>query len=233
MILSNAQDLIYNGASVNSVWYNQTKIWPTSAPGPQTWSAVGYDTLHTASSKEKLGNTVCFNCTGFTGYDSSILSTYNMYVHSFTNPFTGYTSFTGSSINTNKTLKKVYIAYSLLNSITSNWATSNIITGFLSIQNPLTNASGLWASAICGYNWGSSPTGNSGVGNTFWAVRAAKGLKVGKSYYIRLTVTSTAKSAKFASWATTGASSRTATAFGSASKSVDQVFLSWTASGEY
>lgn len=46
MILSNAQDLIYNGASVNSVWYNQTKIWPTSSPSTYVdWFASGINSV--------------------------------------------------------------------------------------------------------------------------------------------------------------------------------------------
>ena len=73
MILSNAQDLIYNGASVNSVWYNQTKIWPTAEP-LSYWTAMGECNLFVGNSA--TGNSVYMKCTAFTGDSASVLSPY-------------------------------------------------------------------------------------------------------------------------------------------------------------
>ena len=42
MIWNTANNVIWNGAPVNSVWYNQTKVWPTSAPPTYVdWFASG------------------------------------------------------------------------------------------------------------------------------------------------------------------------------------------------
>lgn len=233
MNLSNASNVIWNGATVNSVWCNSNKVWPTSAPAPETWTAEGICAFPTESSNEKLGTTLGFVCTEFTGHDSSILSKYTMYTHPFTNPYTGYSSFTGSSINTSKILKNVFLVQQATIGITSEYPTSTIITGYVQTKQALVNASGLWTSANYTDYWGFNATGTSGSGNAYYITRYNSGLRTGIAYTLTISLSASALSANFASWATTGASSRTANAYGSASHRTAQSYLLWTASGEY
>jgi hypothetical protein len=233
MILGNASNVIWNGATVNSVWCNQTKIWPTSTPAPETWRAEGFYYYPPDSSNEKLGTTLCFVCTDFTGQDSSILSKYTMYTHPFTNPYTGYTSFTGSSLNTSKILKNVHLVQQATIGITSEYPTSTFITGYVQTKQALVNASGLWESANYTDYWGFNATGTSASGNTYFMTRYNNGLRIGVSYSLTISLSASALSAKFANWAATGANSRTATAYGSASHRTAASYLFWTASGEY
>lgn len=52
MIIGDATNVIYNGATVESVIYNGSVVWPTATPGPvpYSWSASGYTEVDPASS---------------------------------------------------------------------------------------------------------------------------------------------------------------------------------------
>lgn len=52
MIIGDATNVIYNGATVESVIYNGSVVWPTATPGPvpYSWSASGYTEVDPVSS---------------------------------------------------------------------------------------------------------------------------------------------------------------------------------------
>lgn len=55
MILNTASNIIFNGATVQSVIYNHNVIWPTGAPSlTNAWSASGYIEIETATSNYSI-----------------------------------------------------------------------------------------------------------------------------------------------------------------------------------
>lgn len=54
MIWNTASTVIYNGRTVNSVYYNGIKIWPSAPPTPvYSWSASGYNSAYAFNDKSK------------------------------------------------------------------------------------------------------------------------------------------------------------------------------------
>lgn len=106
MILGNASNVVWNGATVNSVWCNSNKVWPTAEAN--YWTAVG--SSNTFNGNSASGNSVNMQCTAFTGNPYGVLKTSTLYRHIYT-PYSyqQVDSYTGSSLVPGTVFKNFYL----------------------------------------------------------------------------------------------------------------------------
>ena len=106
MILGNASNVIWNGATVNSVWCNSNKVWPTAEAN--YWTAVG--SSNTFNANTASGNSVNMQCTAFIGNPNGVLTTSTLYRHIYT-PYSYQQtdSYSGSSLVPGTVFKNFYL----------------------------------------------------------------------------------------------------------------------------
>lgn len=107
MIWNDATNVIWNGSTVNSVWCNQVKVWPTAEPS-RYWTAVGSSNAFNANSAS--GNSVNMQCTAFTGNPHGVLQTSTLYRHLYKQySYQQSEAYTGSSLIPGTVFKNFYL----------------------------------------------------------------------------------------------------------------------------
>lgn len=107
MIWNDATNVIWNCSTVNSVWCNQVKVWPTAEPS-RYWTAEG--SSYSFNGNSASGNSVNMECTAFTGNPHGVLktSTLSRYIYA---PYSyqQVESHTGSSLIPGTVFKNFYL----------------------------------------------------------------------------------------------------------------------------
>lgn len=106
MILGNASNVIWNGATVNSVWCNSNKVWPTAEAN--YWTAEGLS--YAANGYSASGNSVNMQCTAFTGNPHGVLKTGTLCRHVYM-PYSyqQVEAYSGSSLVPGTVFKNFYL----------------------------------------------------------------------------------------------------------------------------